>query len=226
MVLNTGAPVTLPWVDHAAALLQVWFGGQEMADALVDVVIGEAEPGGRLSVTFPLTLEHNPSFGNFPGENGEVRYGEGLLVGYRWYDTRRIPPRFAFGHGLSYSAFELGRPDRDSFAWTGDTITARVPVTNVGSRRGAEVVQAYVEPPAGPRFRPDRELKAFAKVVLDPGETTTVELELDERAFAAWEPAEHGWVIAPGDYRVHIGRSSVDTSQVVTVTVPAPPSDD
>ena len=95
-----------------AAVLQSWFGGQEMADGLVDVLLGDAEPGGRLPMTFPLRLEHNPSFGNFPGEHGEVRYGEGVLVGYRWYDARHLPTAFPFGHGLSYSTFEIGAPER------------------------------------------------------------------------------------------------------------------
>ena len=110
VVLNTGSPVTMPWVDAPAAVLQTWFGGQEMAGALADVLTGAADPGGRLSMTFPRRIEDTPAFGNFPGEDGEVRYGEGLLVGYRWYDTRRLPTLFPFGHGLSYSSFEIGAP--------------------------------------------------------------------------------------------------------------------
>ena len=100
----------MDWADDVPAVLQVWFGGQEMADAIVDVLTGEAEPAGRLPTTFPVRLEHNPSFGNFPGENGEIRYGEGLLVGYRWYDARGLPTRFPFGHGLSYTTFAIGAP--------------------------------------------------------------------------------------------------------------------
>ena len=110
VVLNSGAPVALDWADHVPALLQMWFGGQEMANAMVDVLSGLAEPGGRLPTTFPRRLEDNPSYGNFPGENGEVRYDEGLLVGYRWYDTRAVPTRFPFGHGLSYTSFDYGEP--------------------------------------------------------------------------------------------------------------------
>ena len=111
VVVNTGAPVTMAWADDARAVLQAWFGGQEMANALADMLVGDAEPGGRLPTTFPVRLEHNPSFGNFPGENGEVRYGEGVLVGYRWYEARRLPTRFPFGHGLSYTPFAIGAPD-------------------------------------------------------------------------------------------------------------------
>ena len=220
VVLNTGAPVTLPWADDVPALLQMWFGGQEMAGALADILTGVAEPSGRLSMTFPERLEHNPSYGNFPGEGGEVRYGEGLLVGYRWYDARHLDPRFAFGHGLSYTTFVIGEPEPSSGEWqAGERLTVRVPVTNTGDRDGVEVVQAYVAPPAGPRFRPDRELKDFAKVVVAAGATEVVELSLDERSFAAWDPAAADWVVEPGTYQVHIGRSSTDLAQVVTVEV-------
>jgi beta-glucosidase len=220
VVLNTGAPVVLPWADQAPALVQMWFGGQEMAGALADVIIGAAEPGGRLSVTFPERLEHNPAFGNFPGEGGEVRYGEGLLVGYRWYDTRALPTRFPFGHGLSYTSFAIGVPDPAPTQWRpGRVLTLAVPVTNTGSRPGVEVVQAYVVPPAGPRFRPARELKAFAKVAVTTGATTVAELVLDDRSFATWEPSEHAWVVEPGRYEVHIGRSSADIAQIVPVDV-------
>jgi len=221
VVLNTGAPVTMPWVADVPALLQMWFGGQEMAGALADIVLGAADPGGRLAATFPERIEHNPSYGNFPGEDGEVRYGEGLLVGYRWYDARHLAPLFPFGHGLSYTSFEFGRPTLSASTWEpGATVTVTVPVSNTGSRDGVEVVQAYVAPPPGPRFRPVRELKAFAKVAVAAGATTSVALTFDERSFAAWDPSGPGWSVAPGAYRIHIGRSSADLSQVVTVEVP------
>ena len=110
VVVNAGSPVGMPWADRAGALLQVWFAGQEYANALVDVLFGESEPGGRLPTTLPLRIEHTPAFGNFPGESSQVRYGEGLLMGYRWYEARRLPVRFPFGHGLSYTSFEIGPP--------------------------------------------------------------------------------------------------------------------
>ena len=144
VVVNTGAPVTMHWADDAPAIVQVWFGGQEMANALADVLFGDAEPGGRLPTTFPVRLEHNPSYGNFPGENGQLRYGEGVLVGYRWYEARHLPVRFPFGHGLSYTTFESGEPTVSADVRAGDTVTVSVPVTNTGDRRGAEVVQCYV----------------------------------------------------------------------------------
>jgi beta-glucosidase len=241
VVLNCGAPVTMPWRDEPAAILAAWFGGQEMASALADVLTGDAEPGGRLPTSLPAQLEHTPAFGNFPGEDSQVRYGEGLLVGYRWYDTRLIPVLFPFGHGLSYTTFELGTPQLPRTEWQpGHPLTVTVPVRNTGTRRGSEVVQLYVEPIAPTKFRPRRELKAFGKVTLEPGQAAGVVLELDERAFAHWdtgnpehehlaarmaeagafavagETKEPGWRVDPGEYVLHIGRSLADISYQVS----------
>jgi beta-glucosidase len=186
-----------------------------MANALADVLLGDAEPGGRLPTTIPVRLEHNPSYGNFPGEFGELRYGEGVLMGYRWYEARHLPTRFPFGHGLSYSTFALGEP---TVAPDGDTVTVTVPVTNTGDRRGAEVVQCYVAPPTSATVtRPPKELKAFTKVQLDPGASSTVELILDARAFAYWHPVDDDWRVDPGTYELHVGRSSADIAHVVSV---------
>jgi beta-glucosidase len=222
VVVNTGAPVSMHWADDAPALLQVWFGGQEMAAAIADVLVGDAEPAGRLPTTIPVRLEHNPAFGNFPGENGQIRYGEGLLIGYRWYEARRLPVRFPFGHGLSYTTFTLGAPQSSTTTIEpGGTVTVGVEVTNTGARRGAEVVQCYVAPLGSRLFRPERELKGFAKVWLEPGESTLAEIDLDARAFAYWDPAEPGsWRVDAGDYDVHIGRSSAETAAVVRVNAP------
>jgi beta-glucosidase len=133
--------VTMEWGSEAQAILQIWFGGQEMANALVDVLVGASEPAGRLPTTFPIRLEHNPSYGNFPGENGQIRYGEGVLVGYRWYEARHLPVRFPFGHGLSYTTFMIGEPRPSSSELvSGATLGIEVPVTNTGRQRGAEVV--------------------------------------------------------------------------------------
>jgi beta-glucosidase len=200
VVVNSGSPVTMPWADEAGAVLQTWFSGQGHADALVDVLLGEADPGGRLPVTLPLRIEHTPAFGNFPGESSRVRYGEGLLIGYRWYEARKLPVRFPFGHGLSYTTFEIGAPrlSRRRLA-AGERLRVDVPVTNTGTRRGSEVVQLYVAPPGGGhpapdrRLRPVQELKGFAKVRLDPGGSATVSLELGERSFAYWDVADEDW---------------------------------
>jgi beta-glucosidase len=254
VVVNSGAPVELAWADRAAAIVQTWFGGQELANAIVDVLLGDSEPGGRLPTTLPVRVEHTPAFGNFPGESSSVRYGEGLLIGYRWYETRRLPVRYPFGHGLSYTSFEIGAPTGSAPRLDpGGSLRIKVPVTNVGQRRGAEVVQLYVAPPdagrprPGGRFRPVQELKGFAKVWLDPGETTTVTLELNERAFSYYDvvdehwpslqartpkavfsfgsvPAslhrsEPGWYVDPGIYQLRIGRSSADIAHVVELQV-------
>jgi beta-glucosidase len=254
VVVNSGSPVTLGWADHAAAILQTWFGGQELANAIVDVLVGDSEPGGRLPTTMPMCIEHTPAFGSFPGESSRTRYGEGLLLGYRWYETRRLPVRFAFGHGLSFTSFEIGAPRASaSRLEPGGHLDIEVPVTNTGHRPGAEVVQLYVAPPEGGRlrpggrFRPVKELRAFAKVRLNPGETTTVSLELNERSFAYYDIADAdwpalgarirssvfhhgpvppplhrsqaGWYVDPGTYELLIGRSSADISHLVEVEV-------
>jgi beta-glucosidase len=234
VLVNAGAPVAMPWADDVAAVVQIWLGGQEMAPAVDAVLFGEAEPAGRLPTTIPLRLEHNPTFGTFPGENDHHRYGEGLLVGYRWYDTRQLPVRFPFGHGGSYTTFEWGSPAVSATELpTGGTVTVTVPVTNTGPRRGAEVVQAYVAPPAGALHGPARELAGFAKVWLDPGETATATIELGERAFAHWLPTpddeiearmagsfmstrtgpphvEPGWWVEAGTHRIELGASVAD----------------
>ncbi|MCU1374017.1 MAG: beta-glucosidase [Actinomycetia bacterium] len=241
VVLNAGSPVTLPWADDAPALLDMWFGGQEMADGLVDVLTGRADPSGRLPTTFPERIEHAPAFGNFPGGQGEVRYGEGVLVGYRWYEARHLPVRFPFGHGLSYTTFELGQPEVSG----DEPMLVRVRVTNTGSRSGSEVVQLYVEPVAPKVVRPPKELKAFAKVWLEAGQSATVVLALTERAFAHWSPdpapyeaikerqlsstisvapapsdaPPKGWHVEPGEYRLHVGRSSADIAHVVPIII-------
>jgi beta-glucosidase len=237
--------VSTDWAPDVAAILTVWFGGQEMADAMADVLFGDADPGGRLPTTFPVRLEHNPSYGNFPGENGQVRYGEGVLVGYRWYDTRALPTAFAFGHGLSYTTFDLAEPRlsaREIVA--GDAITVDVDVTNTGRRRGTQVVQCYVSPPHSGVTRPEKELAAFAKVALEPGEQTTVTLTLDERAFAYWQPTSDeaptgapgpldlvatpgppptpGWRVDPGTYSLLVGTSSTAVAHRAEITVVSP----
>jgi beta-glucosidase len=235
----------MPWAEEVGAVLQVWFGGQEMASAVADVLVGDDEPGGRLPVTFPTRLEDTPAYPTFPGERSELRYGEGLLVGYRWYEGRRIGVTFPFGHGLSYTTFVLGTPvlSTDAVA-PGDEVGVTVPVTNTGGRAGTEVVQCYVAPPPGELFRPAKELKAFAKIALGPGETGTVALVLDGRAFAYWDPGTGattsrrarmplgsminkaagpdrpaGWRIDPGSYALHVGRSSADIAWTIPVTV-------
>lgn len=200
VAINAGAPVALPFAGRTKALMQCWFGGQELANALTDIVFGDAEPGGRLPFSIPERLEHAPAFGNFPAESSVVRYGEGQLVGYRWYDARHLPVQFPFGHGLSYTSFRVG-PARLSAnrIGAGGTLSVEVEVENTGPRAGSEVVQVYVAPPGGGtlspsgRLRPDKSLKGFAKVHLGPGERTVASIALNARSFAYYDVVDQDW---------------------------------
>jgi len=157
-----------------------------------------------------VCIEDTPAFTNYPGERGQVRYGEGIFVGYRWYDARRVEPRFCFGHGLSYTTFELGAP-----TWDGAALHVRV--TNTGAARGAETVQCYVRDIEASVARPQQELKAFAKVWLDPGEAHDVVLPLGERAFAFWDVAAHAWTVEPGEFVLRVGTSSREIAHRLTI---------
>jgi beta-glucosidase len=213
VVVNAGSPLAMPWLDDVPAVLQAWFAGEEWGNALAGVLSGDIVPSGKLPTTFPMRLEDTPAFTNYPGERGHVHYGEGIFVGYRWYDTREIEPRFCFGHGLSYTSFALGEPE-----WHDDTRTVRLSVTNSGARRGAEVVQCYVRDLDSTVARPLQELKAFAKVLLDPGERREIDLVLDERAFAFWDVELHDWRVEAGDFELRIGTSSRDIAHRLIVT--------
>ena len=215
VVVNAGSPIPMPWLDSVRAVLWTWYPGQEFGNALADVLLGDADPAGRLPTTFARRLEDTPAFTNYPGEFGRVRYGEGLFVGHRWYDARAIDPLFPFGHGLSYTTMEIGDV-RAACSPTGDA-TVEVTVTNVGDRRGSEVVQAYVEPPSGPVSRPVRQLAGFAKVTLDPSETATVTVRVPARAFAYWDPEASTWTVADGVHGLWVGRSSRDLTEWTAV---------
>jgi len=210
VVINAGSPMALDWIERAPAVLQAWFGGQELGNAVADVVFGAHNPSGRLPTTFPVRIEDTPSFTSDPGENGRVCYGEGLFIGYRWYDARDIAPRFPFGHGLSYTEFHYGPLRVEPQPRRGEPIRVSLEVTNSGARAGQEVVQLYVRPPHGRLARPVQQLEAFAKLALEPGETREVELVLDDRALAHWDPAHPGWVVAGGEYQLAAGASSRD----------------
>jgi beta-glucosidase len=210
VVVNAASPIEMPWADDVATILQAWFPGEEWGNALADVVSGDVSPSGKLPTTIPVRLEDTPAFTSYPGERGQVHYGEGLFVGYRWYDARRIEPRFCFGHGLSFTTFELGAP-----AWDGAAVHVRV--TNTGAARGAETVQCYVRDIEASVARPQQELKAFAKVWLDPGESADVTLPLDERAFAFWDVTAHAWTVEPGAFELRIGTSSRAIAHRLTI---------
>jgi beta-glucosidase len=211
VVLNTGSPISMRWLDQVAAVVEAWFPGQECGNAIADVLFGDVNPSGRLSQTWPARLEDNPAFINYPGENGRVLYGEGLFVGYRYYDKKKIEPLFAFGHGLSYTRFEYGdlRLDKSEYA-PGEPIAVSVNVKNVGTRVGKEVVQLYLRDLESYLVRPEKELKAFAKVALSPGETQRVVMTLDERALSFYDDAKGAWVTEDGEFEVSVGASSRD----------------
>ena len=220
VVLSNGSAVSMPWAHRARAVVEAWLGGQAGGSAIADVLTGAAEPGGRLTETVPLRLEDTPAFGNFPGEAHEVRYAEGLLVGYRWYDARRMEVAFPFGHGLGYTTFaygDLGATVRGSGADV--EIDLSITVTNTGPRAGSEVVQVYVADPVATVLRPERELRAFAKVRLEPGASQEVRLTLTGRDLAFWHPALHRWVVEGGVFEIWAGASSRDLRSSAVVEV-------
>jgi len=206
VVINAGSPVSMPWIDQVAAVLQVWFPGEELGNAVLDVLLGDAEPGGRLPMTVPMRLEDTPAFLSHPGQSGLARYDEHQFIGYRWYDARDIVPRFPFGHGLGYTTWSVGHAEIEGSI--DDGFTVRVDITNTGTRGGSTVVQCYVEAPSDGPHRPVRELRGFAKVHAVPGATVTAEIWLPERSFAVWDVAAHAWTVPSGVYHVLVGESS------------------
>ena len=212
VVVNAGSPIAMPWRDDVAAILQGWYAGEEWGNALADVLSGDVNPSGKLPTTFPVRLEDTPAFTNYPGERGKVHYGEGVFVGYRWYDARDVEPAFCFGHGLSYSKFEIGDVE-----WNAPEL--QVKVTNSSARPGAEVIQCYVHDVEASVARPPQELKAFSKVMLEAFESKTVTLTLDRDAFAFWDSATSAWFVEPGEFELRIGTSSRDIHQRLTITV-------
>ncbi|WP_108249364.1 glycoside hydrolase family 3 C-terminal domain-containing protein [Planctomonas deserti] len=218
VVLSNGGVVSLEgWHDDVDAILEGFLLGQAGGAALADILFGIAEPGGRLAETIPLRLQDVPSYLNFPGEQGHVRYGEGVMVGYRHYATVGTGIRYPFGHGLGYTTFET----RDfAVEITGDdTATVTATVTNTGSRAGKHVMQVYVATEAGPVRRPARELRAFTTMILEAGESRIVLLELGRRAFAYWDIELDRWVVAPGDYRIQLGQDAATVLAEATVTL-------
>ena len=211
VVVNTGAPIEMDWVDDVPSVLQLWYPGQEGGNALADVVLGRVAPGGKLPTTFARRLTDIPAMLNYPGERGEVRYGEGLFIGYRAFDRMDVEPRFPFGHGLSYTTFSYG-PVRlsSSDVGPGGSVQVQVDVTNQGAVAGDEVVQLYVRDPEATVIRPEKELKAFTRLRLEAGQTKTATFTLDERSFAFWDPSAHDWVVEPGRFEVLLAASATD----------------
>lgn len=217
VVLSNGGVVALPFADRVPAIVETWLLGQAGGGAVADVLYGEVNPSGKLTETVPVRLEDNPSFGNFPGEFGHVRYGEGLLVGYRWYDAKGLAVTYPFGHGLSYTTFEYG-PATASVAADGDIVVS-FDLSNTGDRDGREVVQVYVAPEQSIVQRAPRELKAFSSVALAAGETRAVELVVRREDLAYWDVRVDRWVVEGGAYKVEVAASSRDIRSSVSVEV-------
>ncbi len=211
VVLHNGSSVECPWADSAAAILEMYLGGEGVGEAADALLWGEANPSGRLAETFPRKLEDNPSCLNFGGDGKKVNYAEGVYVGYRYYDKKKMPVRWAFGHGLSYTEFGYSslRTNRESFA-DGERLTVSVDVTNTGVMEGREAVQLYVSDLTGTPNRPVKELKGFKKVRLAPGETKTVTLELDDRSLSYYDPDLGDWYAPGGEYALLVGHASDD----------------
>ena len=220
VVLNTGSPITMPWLDRVKAVMQAWYPGQECGNAIADVLFGDTNPSGKLPQTFPMRLEDTPAYLNFPGENGKVYYGEGLFVGYRSYEKTKIAPLFPFGFGLSFTTFDysslrLGTQQLSP----NETLQVAIDITNTGQRAGKEIVQVYVRDRQASLSRPEKELKAFTKVHLEAGERKTATLSLGRDALAYYDDRTHEWVAEAGEFEVLVGASSQDIRASATFTL-------
>ncbi|KAF3914823.1 Beta-glucosidase [Dactylellina cionopaga] len=215
VVNQSGAPVDMPWVENpnVKAIVQAWYAGQEAGNVITDILLGKQNPSGKLPLTFPVKCSENPTHSYFPGKGQKVEYTERLMVGYRHYDTENVKPRFPFGYGLSYSSFELGKSALSTAQLSeGQSFSATVEVSNTSDVAGAEVVQLYVQrkvSTASSVKRPVKELKGFKKIYLQPGETKSAEITVDDKSLGIWRTDEDRWVVEAGEYEILIGTSSV-----------------
>jgi beta-glucosidase len=225
VVLVSGNAVAMPWIKEVPTIVQAWYLGSEAGNSIASVLAGDANPSGKLPFTFPVKLEDNSAhqMGEYPGNKEElaagkgkdqnnpinITYNEGILVGYRWHDTKKIKPLFSFGHGLSYTTFEFGKAKADKTTISqDDKITFTVKVKNTGKRAGAEVAQLYISDLKSSVQRPAKELKGFEKVFLNPGEEKEVTFTIDKTALSFFDADKHDWVAEPGDFEALIGNSS------------------
>lgn len=228
VVLHSGSPIAMPWLDKVAGVLQMYLAGQASGGAAVNLLFGGATPCGKLAETFPLHLEDNPSYLNFPGNREKVCYQEGVFIGYRYYDKKKMDVLFPFGYGLSYTDFTYSNmkvtvngknaADIDVIKET-DEIVVSADITNTGNCDGAEIVQLYIKNPVVYEIRPEKELRDFAKVFLKAGETKTVTFMLNARAFSYYETRIHDWYAESGDYEILLASSSRDIRLQYTVSI-------
>lgn len=220
VVLSNGAPIEMPWLGSVKAVLEAYLGGQALGGAIADLLFGDVNPSGKLAETFPEQLSDNPSYLFFPGEGDKVEYREGLFVGYRYYDKKKLRPLFPFGYGLSYTTFEYSDLAVNKKQLSDqETLTVTVKVRNTGSVKGKEVIQLYVRDVQSSVMRPDKELKGFDKVELAPGEQKTVTFTLDKRSFAYYDTDIQDWVVESGAFEILMGQSSQHIILTETVTV-------
>lgn len=213
VVLSCGAPVEMPWIGMVKGLLAAYLPGEAGGSAITKLLYGDVNPSGKLAETFPICLEDTPSFLNFPGDSQQVHYQEGMFVGYRYYDSKNMEPLFPFGYGLSYTQFSYEKMDVERMeinAFLGAKVN--VTVANSGNREGKEIVQLYVSDKDSDKRRPQKELKAFEKISLKPGERKTIEIRLDKEAFSHYEKESGSWVVRNGRFEILIGTSSRDIS--------------
>jgi len=211
IILTNGSAIAMPWIDQVSAVLETWLGGQAGAGAIADAVFGKVNPSGKLAETFPVRLEDTPAYLNFPGEDGQVIYGERMFVGYRYYDKRNIEPLFPFGHGLSYTEFAYSDLKLSATELTDkDQLQVSLTVSNTGKVTGKEVIQLYVADPESSVQRPTKELKAFDKIELKPGESKEVSLTLNKRDFSYYSKVYNRWLAESGKFEILIGSSSRD----------------
>ena len=211
VILTNGSAIAMPWVDEVSAILETWLGGQAGAGAIADAVFGKVNPSGKLAETFPVRLEDSPAYLNFPGEDGQVIYGERMFVGYRYYDKRNIEPLFAFGHGLSYTEFGYSDLKLSATDITDkDQLQVSLTVTNTGKVKGKEVVQLYIADTESSVQRPVKELKAFDKIELNPGESKNLSFTLNKRDFSYYSKLYDRWLAESGEFEILVGSSSRD----------------
>lgn len=213
VVLQSGCPVEMPWADQVPAILQSWYGGNETGNAIADVLFGSVNPSGKLPLSFPKRVEDNPAFLNYRSDRGRVLYGEDVFIGYRFYEATRREVLFPFGHGLSYTSFEISHLNVEDS--DGTTVTVTVQVANTGARDGAEVVQVYVAQKHPSVSRPKKELKGFAKVHLKAGERKAIQVHVSKKYAASWyDEKRDAWIMEKDEYAVLVGTSSASTPLV------------
>jgi beta-glucosidase len=213
VVMLSGNAVSMPWVNSVPSIVQAWYNGTEAGNALASVLFGDVNPSGKLPFTFPVQLKDNSAHavGEYPGDKVNEKYNESIFVGYRWFDKQKIKPLFAFGHGLSYTTFEYGKPVADKKLLHNDgTVTFTVKVKNTGTRKGKEVVQLYISDQNSSLPRPEKELKGFSKVELEPGEEKTVTFTINKEALSFYDDRKGEWVTEPGRFDAIIAASAVD----------------